>query len=79
MKALQKEGIRLKREGFSQAQHVYDKQRKNIDMQEFYEDCLKACSKEIVRIHETNSLSSLESSSSHSYLLELLRKKFIED
>ena len=48
-------------------------------MQEFYEDCLKACSKEIVRIHETNSLSSLESSSSHSYLLELLRKKFIED
>ena len=32
MKILQKEGIRLKREGFSQAQHVYDKQRKNIDM-----------------------------------------------
>ena len=25
MKSLQKEGIRLKREGFHQAQHVYDK------------------------------------------------------
>ena len=54
LKNLQKEGTSLKKQGFRQAQHVYDKQRKNIEMQEFYEDCLKSCSKEIVRIHETN-------------------------
>jgi len=79
VKSMQQEGKALKKDGFRKAQHVYEKQRKNLEMQEFYEDCLKSCSKEIVRIHETNQLSSLESSSSHSYLLELLRKKFVEE
>lgn len=62
-----------------QAKNVYEAQRKCVEMQEFYEDCQKSCSKEIVRIHESQKSSSRESTSSHSYLLELLRKKFLED
>jgi Fic family protein len=40
---------------------------------------MKSSSKEIIKIHETNQLSSLEKSTSHSYLLELLRKKYVEE
>jgi len=54
VKALQKETISLKKKGFVHAKNVYEAQRKCIEMQEFYEDCLKSCSKEIVRIHESN-------------------------
>jgi len=50
-----------------------------MEIQEFYTECLKSCSKEIVKIHETNQLQSLENNQSHSYLLELLRKKWVEE
>ena len=40
---------------------------------------MKASSKEIIKIHETNQLSSLEKATSSSYLLELLRKKYVEE
>ena len=79
IKALQRDTIELKKQGFTSSKNIYEAQRKCVETQEFYEDCLKACSKEIVRIHESLQISSRESTSSHSYLLELLRKKFLED
>ena len=78
IKALQRESITLKKQGFVTSKAVYEAQRKCVETQEFYEDCLKACSKDIVRIHESLQISSRESTSSHSYLLELLRKKFLD-
>jgi len=79
IKALQRDSIQLKKQGFNAAKNVYESQRKCVETEEFYDDCLKSCSKEIVRIHESLQISSRESTSSHSYLLELLRKKFLED
>ena len=79
IKGLQRESINLKKQGFTTSKNVYESQRKCVETQEFYEDCLKANSAQIVRIHESLQVSSKESTSTHSYLLELLRKKFLED
>jgi hypothetical protein len=40
---------------------------------------MRTCSKEIIKIHETNQLNLSDKATSHSYLLELLHKKFQED
>ena len=53
IKALQRESIQLKKQGFSAAKNVYESQRKCVETEEFYDECLKSCSKEIVRIHES--------------------------
>eukprot|EP00352_Strombidinopsis_acuminata_P004922 CAMPEP_0176371730 /NCGR_PEP_ID=MMETSP0126-20121128/24907_1 /TAXON_ID=141414 ORGANISM="Strombidinopsis acuminatum, Strain SPMC142" /NCGR_SAMPLE_ID=MMETSP0126 /ASSEMBLY_ACC=CAM_ASM_000229 /LENGTH=91 /DNA_ID=CAMNT_0017731313 /DNA_START=309 /DNA_END=584 /DNA_ORIENTATION=- len=45
-------------------------------MEEFYDECLKASSKEVIRLHETHP-TNLENTT-NSYLLELLRKKYKE-
>ena len=78
IESLQKEAITLKRDGAKQIRETYEKQKKNREMQEFYDTCLEAYSKKLIKMHEINILSNLKNfKSEHSYLLELLRKKYI--
>lgn len=77
IKLLQKEQHVLKRQLHNTGE--YEKDRKARESQELYDDCIRACSKEIIKIHETNQLNMSEKQTSHSYLLELLHKKFQDD
>lgn len=52
IKQLQKQYHLLKRQAHNCGD--YERQRKNADSLEFYDECLKACSREIIKIHETN-------------------------
>lgn len=42
IRVLQKEQIYIKKEGLKQTGQQYEKQRKNLELEEFYEQCLKA-------------------------------------
>jgi hypothetical protein len=52
IKATQKEYHQLKRQAYKNRD--YEAQRKNQESAEFFDDCMRACSKEIIKIHETN-------------------------
>lgn len=52
IKQLQKEQHHLKKQMANNGE--YEMQRKNRENEDFYDECLKSCSKEIIKIHETN-------------------------
>ena len=56
----------------------YEKIRKNVDLDEFFRDCVKACEKDILRSHELAQLAS-EDGVSSSFFFELKRKKFLAE
>jgi hypothetical protein len=58
--------------------NAYEKQRKGIEMEEFFRDCVKSCEKEIMKSHEMSQLSSKNRVSS-SFFFELKRKKFMQE
>jgi len=59
-------------------QNTYQKQKRGIELEEFFKECIKASEKEILKSHEMSQLSSKNNVSS-SFFFELKRKKFMQE
>jgi len=59
-------------------QNTYHKQKRIIELEEFFKQCIVACEKEIMKSHEMSQLSSKNKVSS-SFFFELKRKKFMQE
>eukprot|EP00347_Sterkiella_histriomuscorum_P024300 403331608 len=68
----------LKTSSIKTVSKQFDKQRKAIELEEFFRDCIKACEKDILKSHEISQLNQDDKVSS-SFFFELKRKKFLND
>ena len=73
---LEKDYRYIKTNSIKNISQQYEKQRKAIEMEEFFRECLKASEKDILKSHEISQLNQSDKVSS-SFFFELKRKKFL--
>lgn len=68
----------MKTESIKTVQKHQEKQRKIVELEEFFKECIRSCEKDILKSHEISQLNQ-EDKVSSSFFFELKRKKFITD
>ena len=54
---LEKDHKQIKTESIKSISKQYEKQRKAIELEEFFRECVKSCEKDILKSHEISQLS----------------------
>lgn len=75
---LDRDNQALKHVSIKSVQKQFEKQRKAVELEEFFRECIKACEKDILKSHEISQLNQDDKVSS-SFFFELKRKKFLTE